>query len=224
MARKKAKKTKGKRKIPKEVSLEYEALSKVKKWPKNPKQHDLDSLGESIDRFGFVQPILKDERSGKLVAGHGRIDKLESMKKAGMKPPRMILVKGDEWLIPVIRGVHFKNDKEAQAYVVADNRLVELGGWDESVLADILQGLSEAEHGLDGVGYNEDDLEALVALTNLSGDESIPDLDEYEEPERKFRVIIACDSMDEIHQIQKHFGLKKDTRKTTYLFADLDIE
>lgn len=224
MARKKAKKTKGgKRKLPKEVRIEYEALSKVKRWPKNPKQHDLDSLGESIDRFGFVQPLLKDERSGKLVAGHGRMEKLESMKKAGLKPPRMIQVKGKEWMVPVIRGISFKNEQEAQAYVVADNRTVELGGWDEMTLAEILQELSE-DSGLEGVGYNESDLEALVALTALSGEDEVPDLDGYEEPERKFRVIIACDSMDEIHKIQEHFELDKDTRKTTYLFSDLNID
>jgi hypothetical protein len=97
------------------LRLEYMPLSVLKKWPRNPKQHDLPTLAESMDRFGYVAPILIDEKSGFMVAGHGRIDTLLEKWKNKEDPPERIQVKDGEWLVPVIRGIEFKNKKEAEA-------------------------------------------------------------------------------------------------------------
>jgi hypothetical protein len=65
--------------------------------------------------------------------------------------------------VPVVRGVNLP-DEEAEAYAIADNRLVELGGWDDETPAEVLSDLAASE-GLEGVGFDEDDLdELLVAL------------------------------------------------------------
>src|SRR5437867_2323403 len=102
--------------------IEYMPLSQLERWPRNPKKHADNTINESITRFGFVQPILIDENTKQLVAGHGRLDTLLKLKNEGDTPPERILAKDGEWFVPVIRGIGFKSEKEAEAYLVSDNQ------------------------------------------------------------------------------------------------------
>lgn len=121
----------------------------------------MGTLHQSIARFGFVSPIIIDERTGQLVAGHGRLDALQQMKTTGQPPPERIISKNGEWLVPVIRGVTFKDTTEAEAYALADNRLVEAGGWDEEALATVLSDLA-AQDALQGIGWDRDDVDQIL--------------------------------------------------------------
>ena len=60
-----------------EIRVEYVSIGEVEKWPRNPKDHDLHEIRKSFYRFGFIKPILVDEGTKKLVAGHGRLDTLK---------------------------------------------------------------------------------------------------------------------------------------------------
>lgn len=141
-----------------QLRIEYMALSRLKKWPRNPKAHDIGQLDNSFQRFGFTNPIMIDEGTRQVVAGHGRIEGLAARKEAGKPPPDRIVVKGDEWHVPVIRGLKFKNAKEAEAYLLADNQLTILGGFDEAALANMLR---EHEINLTGMGWDQQDLERI---------------------------------------------------------------
>ena len=132
----------------------------MKKWPRNPKTHAVDVLGESMDRFGYVAPIIIDEKSGRIVAGHGRLDTLTMMKDAGQPAPGRVKVEDDKWLIPIIRGISFKDEKEAEAYLLADNQITILGGYDKDLLQVLLK---EHQPDLMGVGFNESDIIAGLA-------------------------------------------------------------
>ena len=150
------------------ISIDYVALEEVEGWPRNPKGHDLGRLGRSFERFGFTQPLLRDEKTGRLVAGHGRLEGLRQRKEAGEPPPDRIRVDADgRWLVPVLRGVSFATDAEAEAYLLADNRLVELGGWEEDGVAAILANLPPEDAG-DLLGYSEREASRLLSL--LSSD------------------------------------------------------
>jgi len=70
------------------LRIEYMPLSTLKKWPRNPKRHALAAIDQSYDRFGFTAPILIDERTGLMVAGHGRVDQLAARKAAGKEPQK----------------------------------------------------------------------------------------------------------------------------------------
>lgn len=149
--------------------IEFVALSELIRHPRNPKGHDIERLEESIDRFGFVQPLMIDERTQHLVAGHGRLDTLAQKKAAGEEPPERIVVRHGEWLVPVIRGVAFESDADAEAYLIADNRLVELGGWEDEALATMLVELREADS-LTGTGYDAGEVEELLGRLADNGD------------------------------------------------------
>ncbi len=147
-----------------EIRVEYVLLDTVLEWPSNPKQHDDDGITASFTRFGFVEPMVVDEKTGKLTAGHGRRGRLKAMQDAGKPPPKRVKVnKAGKYLVPVIRGVSFKNAKEAEAYLVASNRLTEAGGWDNK---ELLALIGADDFDLDGVGYSDKDIAALRKLVN----------------------------------------------------------
>ena len=144
------------------LKIEYIPLDELIRWPRNPKQHDLGVIHKSMERFGFTSPVLMDEKSGRLVAGHGRLDTLMQKMNSGDNPPERIVKKGKMWQVPVIRGLSFESEQEAEAYLLADNRLVELGGWDEGQLAEVLADLAkDGRELLEGTGYDGDDLDEL---------------------------------------------------------------
>jgi len=147
-----------------ELWIDYCPLSDVVQWPRNPKTHDEDGIADSADRFGFNDPVAVDENTGRLVEGHGRVDALISMRDDGVDPPERIRVDEDgEWLVPVLRGIAFESELEAEAYILAHNRLGEVGGWDDEKLHAILSDLNEqSDAALRGVGFNADDIDRLA--------------------------------------------------------------
>lgn len=143
-----------------EAFVEFMELDWIVLDPENPKGHDIPEIKASIKRFGFITPLLWNEKDGRLIAGHGRHEALSEMKADGEPMPSGLR---DGWLVPVIRGLSFKDRNEAKAYLVADNRLVELGGWSTEGLANILEEVrSNTEMALQGVGYTPEDLELML--------------------------------------------------------------
>ena len=63
------------------VRVEYTKLSEILEADRNVKDHDIGAIHESMNRFGFTSPLLLNESSGKLVAGHGRIEALKQKKQ-----------------------------------------------------------------------------------------------------------------------------------------------
>lgn len=148
--------------------MEYMPIDELQPWSRNPKLHDMDVTMASIRRFGFTAPVLLDEDTQKTIAGHGRTEALRQIKAQGAAPPKRVKVdeKG-QWCIPVIRGLTFESEQEAEAYLIADNRIGELGGWDDEMLKEMLEELRESgEKALAGVGYKSKDVDALIRETN----------------------------------------------------------
>lgn len=140
---------------------EYMPLDQLTPDPANPKAHDMESLDASVGRFGFVESITVDERTGHIVAGHGRHRALVEMRERGDSPPEGVTVSPEgAWLVPVLRGWASRTDAEARAYLIASNRVSELGGWVDDALLDALDSLDGE---LSGVGFEADSIEDLRA-------------------------------------------------------------
>ena len=58
--------------------------------------------------------------------------------------------------------IDIKDDAEAQAYLIADNRLTELGGWKNDELLISLKDIVEETGSLDGVGWDLEDIDDLM--------------------------------------------------------------
>lgn len=147
--------------------IEYTPLEEVLRWPRNPKTHDEAGMDASLERFGFVQPLIIDEGTKQLVAGHGRLEALQRRYRAGKPPPARIQKKGELWLVPVVRGITFADEAAAELYLIADNRLTEAGGWDDEALGVMLKRL-DAMDKLGGTGFSGEDAEAIYRRVESS--------------------------------------------------------
>jgi DNA modification methylase len=182
--------TKKKATTEEERRIDYVPFDELKPAKRNPKQHDLGALNTSLGRFSYVEPVVIDERTGRLVAGHGRIEALGQMLLSDAPPPAGVKTdaKG-KWLIPVVRGWASKNDKEADAYLIASNRTVELGGWDDALLSELLGELAGeapgAHSGLAGTGYDGDDVDELIAEVEDAKGPTESEKDEEPKPTEK---------------------------------------
>lgn len=153
--------------------VEYVLLDEVAPAPRNPKRHDLAAVRSSIERFGVAAPALRDERTGRLVVGHGRTEALRAIRDDGQSAPAGVQVdKKGRWLVPVVCGWASRSDAEAEAYLVADNHHTVLGGWDHAELAELLESVkADDPELLDVVRF---DMQALDDLLKAS---EPPDLD-----------------------------------------------
>jgi hypothetical protein len=144
---------------------EYVRLADIAAAPRNPKQHAGKEIQGSLTRFGLAELPTIDERTNRLVAGHGRLDQLTAARNAGDPPPRYVRVDTDgEWLIPVSRGWSSDDDTAAAAYLVASNHLTTMGGWDRDELGPMLAGINTVDPALfAATGFTDAELAAMLA-------------------------------------------------------------
>jgi ParB-like chromosome segregation protein Spo0J len=114
----------------------------------------VDAIAASIVAYGFNNPVLIDE-SGEIVAGHGRVLAAQQL---GLER------------VPVVVLAHL-TEPQRRAYLLADNRLAELAGWDQALLTSELVEIAALGIDLATIGFSEQDLDALRA----------PDIDPFAE-------------------------------------------
>ena len=126
-------------------AVEIVAIDRLFCSPTNPRLNDqaVPHVAASLRRFGWQQPIVA-KRDGEVIAGNTRLKAAQSL---GMTEVPVWWFEGTEL--------------DAIAYGIADNRTATFSEFDEPVLAKLLEQL-RAEDALDGVGYSEDDIDALV--------------------------------------------------------------
>lgn len=146
-------------------TIEYWLLADVIGAERNPKGHDDVLIADSIERFGYIEPVQLDERTGRLIAGHGRLDNLKALEARKVDPPDGIAVDGQgAWLLPVVRGWSSLDDAHAAAALLTLNRGVERGGWNEAGVAEILAELIDVDTSLVEVsGYTRAHADQLIA-------------------------------------------------------------
>ena len=174
------------------IRVEYIDLDEIVEADNNPKDHDLGVIYQSINRFGFNNPIIINDANGKLLVGHGRLQALKMIRDAGEDAPDRIVVEDGCWQVPVIKGVNIDNPAEAQAYLLADNRLTELGGWKNMDLIESLNEILEETGDLDGTGYDLEDVDTILkSLENTNIFEEDGSTTQTAETEDETEVTIA---------------------------------
>lgn len=129
----------------------YQKISQLKPFTRNARTHtkrQIKQIAESIRVFGFVNPVLVD-RNNRIVAGHGRV---EAAKLLGMDQ------------VPTIR-LEDLSEEQIQFYVITDNRLGELAGWNREILAVELQHLLTldcADFGVEITGFEIAEIDAIL--------------------------------------------------------------
>src|SRR5262249_35553804 len=120
--------------------IETVAVRGVKPKPAKARAHaptQIQPISPRIPPFGFCNPILIDA-DNQIIAGHGRF---EAAKLLGLQA------------VPALRLSHL-SPSEKRAYLIADNRLAELAGWDRDMLATELQALLDCEFDVELTGFD----------------------------------------------------------------------
>ena len=107
-----------------------------------PQDEEYQQLKRSIENFGYVEPVIFNQRTGTVVGGHQR---LKVLKDLGYEEIDCVVVDIDE--------------TQEKALNIALNKIS--GTWDEDKLKDLLNELNELEFDVDLTGFSVDDLEGL---------------------------------------------------------------
>lgn len=166
-------------------------IGKLQPYKKNAKKHgkgQIEKIKASILEFGFLTPCLID-KDFNLIAGHGRLAAAEEL---GLKKLPCVFIEG-------------LTEDQRRAYILADNRLSELGEWDMDLVSEELEELNKHGFDLELTGFEFDDI--------TSDDIDFSDLDaqankiEEELPEE------AKTKPGEIYQLGDHVLMCGDSTK-----------
>jgi len=196
----------GEQRIIGKVAAEWVTASTLQPWDRNPRKNDAAAadVARSIVRFGFGNPILA-RPDGEVIAGHTRLKAVALLpglwRKATAKgreswsADARALAVADEPLVPV-RYLDL-SDVEAHALALADNKLGELAEWDDADVKALLEEMVADNVSLEGMGWTDEALAALLAEPEEGEDTSDPGTG----PEPMtgiYAVLVTC--ADERHQ------------------------
>ena len=149
--------------------IETWPIARLRPYARTAKMHGQDQVAKiaaSMARFGWTMPCMVAD-DGELIAGHGRV----------LAATMLGLTE-----VPVIRLSHL-DEAERRAYRIADNKLTELGEWNEAILRDEIAVLLADDFDATLLGFSDDDLDALLRDPEalgvegpVEGEDDVPDL------------------------------------------------
>lgn len=133
--------------------IEYKTarVDELQTFNGNPRQGDISAIVDSLRARGQYRPIVVNRgthtgREMEVLAGNHTLAAARSI----------------GWT-HIDVGIVDVDDETAKGIVLADNRLADLGGYDEEALAALLSDLDD----LTGTGYSEEDLNAILAAQEI---------------------------------------------------------
>ena len=138
--------------------LRQQPVSVLRSAKRNARTHSKAQIGkiaDSIRTFGFVNPVLVDAQNS-IIAGHGRVAAAH----------RLGLVE-----IPTLRIDHLSK-AQIRAYIIADNRLAELAGWDNEILTLELGELVtiDADFDVSVTGFEHAEIDLMIGTQDPAAD------------------------------------------------------
>ena len=193
-----------------QLNVKYRKVEDLIPYVNNSRKHSDEQVAQisaSIKEFGWTNPILIDGTNS-IIAGHGRLMAARKLKM-------------DE--VPTIELDHL-TDTQRKALVIADNKLALNADWDNSLLTIELDELLKDGFALDILGFNQDELTALLEpeqVEGLTDEDAIPDTPI--EPKTKLGDIyqlgnhrLMCGDSTSIDAVEKLM----DGQKADVLFTD----
>ena len=165
-----------------QLNVKYRKVEDLIPYVNNSRKHSDEQVAQisaSIKEFGWTNPILIDGTNS-IIAGHGRLMAARKLKM-------------DE--VPTIELDHL-TDTQRKALVIADNKLALNADWDTTLLTIELDELLKDGFALDILGFNQDELTALLEpeqVDGLTDEDAVPEVPE--EPKTK---------LGDIYQLGNH--------------------
>lgn len=132
----------------KRLKIKYVKLTEISPCEDNPRIINdvaVDKVEDSINAFGFKQPIVVDKNM-EIIAGHTRY-------KAAV---RLQLQE-----VPIIVADDL-TDEQVKALRIADNKTGEFSTWDDDILKDILKDLDSSGFDLETTGFDFMEIDKIL--------------------------------------------------------------
>ena len=162
--------------IIKEASYDVVRLDQMRPAPYNPRfdlqpgDINYERLKASLGKFGLMQPIIWNRRTGNIVGGHQRY--------------KVLMEQGAESIICAVVDMDINDEVAAN---LALNKVH--GRWDDALLQEMLVSMDRAKLDYKAMGFDEAEIDHIVAGLDLLEDDDIFDLSM--EPE-KGPAMIKC--------------------------------
>lgn len=124
-------------------------------YARNAKTHSDEQIAQvaaSIKEFGFLAPIIVS-KDNTILCGHGRF---YAAQRLGLSK------------VPCIKE-EYLTESQKRAYIIADNKLTENGGWDNEMLAIELSDLLDDGFDIGLTGFDENEIADLFGADDTSG-------------------------------------------------------
>lgn len=151
------------------MNVKMMKVNKLKPAPYNPRvkltedDREFQSLKEGITKYGFVQPVVWNKRTGFVVGGHQRLEVAKALGYTEVPVHEVDL-----------------DDADEKKLNLALNKVS--GKWNEEALGLLLADLKAGEEDLDVTGFDEIEIEELtLAFSDVSYDDLLEDLEREEE-------------------------------------------
>lgn len=128
--------------IPETLSALAVPIDSLTPYQDNPRRGDLEAIKESLAANGQYRPIVVNRRTGEVLAGNHTLRAAEQL----------------GWTRIAVTWVDV-DEETARRIVLVDNRSNDLAGYDDALLASILEDLPD----LEGTGYDKAALAELLA-------------------------------------------------------------
>jgi hypothetical protein len=125
------------------MEIKEVALITLKPYPNNPRKGDINLIAKSLETYGQYKPITINKRTNEILAGNHTA---QAARKLGWTTIKAVYIDADE--------------NTAAKIVLMDNKTSDAGGYDDSALLGLLDGLSD----LVATGYTDKDLKELQTL------------------------------------------------------------
>jgi DNA modification methylase len=140
-------------------NIRYRATNDLVPFAHNARKHtkkQIRQIARSIETFGWTNPVLIDAE-GNIIAGHGRV---AAAKFLGMES------------VPTLVIDHLSAEQQ-RAYILADNRLAELAGWEPEILATELQFLTsvDIDFDLSVIGFETAEIDLVIESLGAEDDD-----------------------------------------------------
>lgn len=184
-------------------------IKELKSSEYNPREitkESLDKLKKSIKVFGYIEPIILNEKTGLVVGGNQRLRALKELY-------------GPNHKIDVV--VVNLTDEQEKALNIALNKIS--GQWDYDKLADIFGGFKEIKfNDIDLTGFNDIEISNILIKNDEFSRPDFTDLIDKFKPDKKVMNKDENWFYIEYYKDDKRFAEVKDLIKMKDKFHEID--